>query len=315
MNPIPGINFPIRYPYAPNPFVYPIQPIIPQNPYQRLSNPNQPIINQPQGFQNPTIMSQNEQNNIIQTNTLNSNTKAEPNNPSTNENQSSFYSMKILTEYKDIYVPTIFLLDYTDNSKNPFNLFIQNQTQQVQQNYPQVPGTMMPNLNNNQNNQFFNKYFNYGYNFEQWKKYVNDVKSKFDELNELVKSNKIMLPEPDNELEYLMALPSEYGGLGDIHNDQNYENVKFFDPKDTSKNKGNKDFMTMIRFEHETWFPLEPNQSSLNKNINNDYIKYINPSNFQPILINPNSTTVSKSDNNQIGNNGNKKEESQIKSQ
>ena len=129
-----------------------------------------------------------------------------------------------------------------------------------------------------------NKYFNYGYNLEQWKTYVNNIKNKFDELNDLVKNGNIRLPEPDNELEYLMAFPSDYGGLGNVQNDQNYENVKFYDPKDTTKNQANKNFMSLIKFEHDQiWFPLEPNPSSLNKPFN-DYIKNINIPVNNPIL-------------------------------
>ena len=290
------------------PFTYPqVQPQIfyqiNSAQIQAQQNPTQPFINpmvvnkiQPQ----PQIPIEQIAKTQANTTTDNSSTKAETNtqNP-----------MKLLTKYKDIYVPTIFLIDYSDNTKAPFNLFIQNQQQQMQGN---ISGQMMNNIQNNQN---FNKYFNYGYNFEQWKKYVAEIRSKFDELNDLVKAKKIILPEPDNELEYLMAFPSDYGGLGDIQKDQNYENVKFYDPKDIVKNPENKDFMSMIRFEHETWFPLEPNPASLNKNINNDYFKIINPSvnplNIQKNFLIPNPTAtpiVSKLDNNIIGNNGNAKE-------
>ena len=292
---------PIQFPYPqmqPQIF-YPINPTqIPsaQNPNPSFINPM--VVNkiQPQ----PQIPLEQVAKTQANTITDNSTTKTE----STSQNP-----MKLLTKYKDIYVPTIFLLDYSDTTKAPFNLFIQNQPQQIQGN---IPVQMMNNI---QINQYFNKYFNYGYNFEQWKKYVAEIKGKFDELNELVKSKKIILPEPDNELEYLMAFPSDYGGLGDIQKDQNYENVKFYDPKDTSKNPENKDFMSMIRFEHETWFPLEPNPSSLNKNINNDYFIFKNPSvnplNIQKNFLIPNQPAtpiVPKLDNNIIGNNGNAKE-------
>ena len=290
------------------PFAYPqVQPQIfyqinsaqiqaQQNPTQTFINPM--VVNkiQPQ----PPIPIEQISKTQANTTTDNSSTKAETNSQN---------PMKLLTKYKDIYVPTIFLIDYSDNTKAPFNLFVQNQQQQMQGN---ISGQMMNNIQNNQN---FNKYFNYGYNFEQWKKYVAEIRSKFDELNDLVKAKKIILPEPDNELEYLMAFPSDYGGLGDIQKDQNYENVKFYDPKDIVKNPENKDFMSMIRFEHETWFPLEPNPASLNKNINNDYFKIINPSvnplNIQKNFLIPNPTAapiVSKLDNNIIGNNGNAKE-------
>ena len=290
-----SIAFPSQIPFAytqmqPHVF-YPINPQIKIMPSQPQTFVNQIMVNQP-----PAQI----QNKPTTNGVLNSD------NNSTKEGTIIPNPMKILTKYKDIYVPTIFLLDYSDVTKAPFNSFVQNQSQQIPNN---IPGQMLNNIQQ-QNNQLFSKYFNYGYNFEQWKKYVADIRSKFDELNEKVKSKEIILPEPDNELEYLMAFPSDYGGLGDIYKDQNYENVKFYDPKDKTKNPENKDFMSMIRFERETWFPLEPNPSSLNKNINNDYLKFINPSlnplNIQKTFLiqNPNQTVVSKMENNIIGNNG-----------
>lgn len=286
---IPQANQPqLIYPQY-NPLFYPRYPntnLIQPNPLPNFQN--QQIVNQPQ-----------IQNNQIQQNTE---------TPESNEPQKPSEKMKILTKYKDIYVPSIFLLDYTDTSKPPYNLFIQSQQQQQMQ---QIPGQFM---NNNQNNQLNIKYFNYGYNFEQWKKYVIDIKGKFDELNELVKQKKIILPEPDNELEYLMALPSDYGGLGDIQQDQKYSNVKFYDPKDTSKNPENKSFMEMIKFERDTtWFPLEPNQFSLNKpkinyiNINTSDNPMIMQNNFLNSNLNQ-STIVSKSNENNNGNNSLPKE-------
>ena len=245
--------------------------------YQYMLNNNlsQPQI-QPQIQKNSNLNQSNQINenntNIVinQNNTLPDNqSNAESNNLNNAENSQT--SFKLLTKYKDIYVPTIYLLDYNDLSKSPFNIIAANSNQI--QSYNQFGQA----INNNQNNNILNKYLNYGYNFEQWKKYVNDIKAKFDELNELVKNGVIRLPDPDNELEYLMAFPSDYGGLGNVQNDQNYENVKFYDPKDTSKNQANKNFMSLIKFEHDQiWFPLEPNPSSLNKQQFNDYNKIIN---------------------------------------
>ena len=232
----------------------------------------------------------------------NSPTKTDSNN--VQNNPSTF---KLLTKYKDIYVPSIYLLDYNDTSKSPFNIIIANSNQNQSQTYNQLTGQVM---NNNQNNNILNKYLNYGYNFEQWKAYVNEIRNKFDELNELVKNGIIRLPDPDNELEYLMAFPSDYGGLGNVQNDQFYENVKFYDPKDTTKNNGNKNFMSLIKFEHDQiWFPLEPNLlnkkiNDINKIINssvNPYLKYYFPQN-NFFIRNPNNTIIS---NFEIKNNGN----------
>ena len=276
------------YPYLLNNNIAKSQPQI-----QNICNPN--TVNQ--------INANISNNIIIQSNTIpdNSSTKKDSDNVPNNSS-----TLKLLTKYKDIYVPSIYLLDYNDTSKSPFNIILANSNQNQTQTYNQLTGQI---INNNQNNNIINKYLNYGYNFEQWKKYVIDIKGKFDELNELVKQKKIILPEPDNELEYLMALPSDYGGLGDIQQDQKYSNVKFYDPKDTSKNPENKSFMEMIKFERDTtWFPLEPNQFSLNKpkinyiNINTSDNPMIMQNNF--LNSNPNqSTIVSKSNENNNGNN------------
>ena len=284
------LNYPYLYPQVrpvfPTPVQFPYQQFGPQAIYPRIFNPNPVAINPAQPYINPQIVNQNPAQ------TINSQNEAATENSSKGEINSNTQPMKILTKYKDIYVPSIFLLDYTDTTKEPFNTFNQNQQQA-------------------QSPQMFNKYFNYGYNFEQWKKYVTEIRSKFDELNELVKSKTIILPSPENELEYLMAFPSDYGGLGDIYEDQKYENLKLYDPKDTSKNKDNKSFMELIKFEHDTWFPLEPNPQSLNKYNNKDIIKNINPCVYPPIIqnnfLNSNlnqPTTVSKTNNNINGNNG-----------
>ena len=134
---------PIQFPYPqmqPQIF-YPINPTqIPsaQNPNPSFINPM--VVNkiQPQ----PQIPLEQVAKTQANTITDNSTTKTE----STSQNP-----IKLLTKYKDIYVPTIFLLDYSDTTKAPFNLFIQNQNQQIQGN---IPVQMMNNIQINQN---FNK--------------------------------------------------------------------------------------------------------------------------------------------------------------
>ena len=267
-----------QYPTAFYPRI-PIQPQIPINPITPLMTPQN--LNQPQPQPQPQIQVQNDLNKESNSVKGDTNTTQPP--------------MPILSKYKDIYVPTIFLLDYNDTSKPPFNTFVQSQTQQMQ--------IQSPNM--------FNKYFNYNYNFDQWKNYVNEIRGKFDELNELVKSKTIILPEPDNVLEYLMAFPSDFGGLGEIREDQKYESVKFYDPKDKSKNPEGKSFMEMIKFEHDTWFPLEPKPQSLNKYINNGYNNInsvIPPKNFLNPILNP-TPFVSKNDNTLGNNTGAKQKE------
>ena len=306
----------VMYSYALNPNIAQAQPQFTQIPsLQNSYYPTQLSQVNPNAITNISNV-----NNTATKNTINQDISM-PNAESNNQNnpETPMPTMSLLTKYKDIYVPTIYLLDYSDTTKSPFNILAANSTQAPTQ-YNQLTGQA---INNNQNNSILNKYLNYGYNLEQWKTYVNDIKAKFDELNDLVKNGIIRLPDPDNELEYLMAFPSDYGGLGNVHNDQNYENVKFFDPKDTTKNQVNKNFMSLIKFDHDQiWFPLEPNPQSLNKQQINDYSKIINshvnpilkyyfPQNF--LIRNPNnlpSTIVSNSGNNsnKTENNENKKE-------
>jgi hypothetical protein len=164
-------------------------------------------------------------------------------------------NLKYLQKYKEVYVPKIYLMDYNDiNNINKYE----------------------PN-NSSSNKNFINlknnPYFNYGYNLEKWKMYVNKIRNKFDELNELIKKRKIRLPEPSNEMEYLMALPSDFGGLGELYDEREYENVNFYDPK-MPENR-NKSFMKQIRFERrETWFPIKPNPEFLTKKTTyDDYLK------------------------------------------
>ena len=57
------------------------------------------------------------------------------------------------------------------------------------------------------------------------------IKQKFDDLNEQVQKQNIKLPSVQDELNYLMNFPSDYGGLGDVFNDQYYENVNLFEKK------------------------------------------------------------------------------------
>ena len=319
------INYPMNMQLA--------RPIDPSNPIQYSFQQSQGqrfiypyILNQ--GIQNapinlPLQNMQNIQN--IQINNVvldNSTTKTDTNNSNGTQNNSSNSTLpplKLLTKYKDIYVPSIYLLDYSDISKAPFNI-LANQTQSQAQSYNQMTGQVM---SNNQSNSTLSKYFNYGYNFEQWKQYVNEIKNKFDELNELVKNGNIRLPDPENELEYLMSFPSDYGGLGNVQNDQNYENVKFYDPKDTTKNLGNKNFMSLIRFDNDqTWFPMKPNPSPLNKQFNdinkninssvNPYMKFIYPQNF--LIRNQNiPNTIASNNSEQTGTNGNNSNKKDVK--
>ena len=183
-------------------------------------------------------------------------------------------NLKYLEKYKEVYVPKIYLMDYIDTNKYESN------------------NTSTQNFINMQNN----PYFNYGYNVEQWKMYVNKIKSKFDELNELVKKGKLKLPEPNNEMEYLMALPSDFGGLGELYHEDKYENLKLYNPKEPENI--NISFMRQIKFDRkETWFPLKPNPESFTKKMT--FYDYLN---LKYNYFNINMDMFNKNNENDTGN-------------
>ena len=192
-----------------------------------------------------------------------------------NENMNLNY----LEKYKEVYIPKIYLMEYNDPKKYEYEPDNISSTQ---------------NFINFQNN----PYFNYGYNIEQWKIYVDKIRSKFDELNELVKKGKIRLPEPNNEMEYLMALPSDFGGLGELYHEDKYENLKFYNPKEPEN--ANKSFMKQIKFDRkETWFPLKPNPESFTKKITfydflNLKYNFFNLNNINMNLLNKNNNIKKK---------------------
>ncbi|MCQ2816512.1 MAG: pre-mRNA polyadenylation factor Fip1 domain-containing protein [archaeon] len=78
-------------------------------------------------------------------------------------------------------------------------------------------------------------YFNYGFNEEQWEKYSEKIKSKFEELRENIKEKRLPTLSEKDALAYLLKFPSDYGGLGDIFT-ADYDNVNIFDNK-TNINK------------------------------------------------------------------------------
>lgn len=275
----------------------PIQYQFPQSQAQRLqyqyllNNKLSQLPIQPQIQVNPNL-NQHKENPIINTDNANNITllnKTVPENPTpqTDKNkitnaEAKLPPIKLLTKYKDIYVPSIYLIDYNDLNKSPFNILAANSNQIQTQTYNQLGVS----INNNQNNIILPQYFNYGYNLEEWKKHVESKKNKFDELNNLVKNGVIRLPPPDNELEYLMAFPSDYGGLGRLQNEQNYDNVNFYDEKDIDNNPD--DFMSLIKFDRDqTWYPLKYLNKQIKDNILINYsnMKYCLPQTF---LINQN---------------------------
>ena len=208
-------------------------------------------------------------------------------------------NLKYLIKYKNVYIPKIYLIDYNNTSiYPPKDNKNNNELSTHNFNTFKFPFPFF----NFQNNNIDNEYLNYGYNFNQWKEYANSIKNKLDELNDLVLKGKIKLPEPDNELEYLMALPSDFGGLGNIYNDHKYENVKFYDPN-LPENK-NKPFIKQVKFERNMiWFPLKPNPESLTKN--NPY----NPFQALTIFLKQNNNNTVKENKDIINNENNNNNE------
>ena len=115
----------------------------------------------------------------------------------------------------------------------------------------------------------------------------------------------IKLPEPSNELEYLLELPSDYGGLGKLNNEHRYSNLKFYDSK-MPENKDKK-FLSQIKFEKKMiWFPVHPNPESLSKNYNPFKSQYEILTKKFKVYTNSNSRIAkneSKNENDDITNN------------
>ena len=215
---------------------------------------------QPRTTENSSLSENKSSISSLEQNSIDSKIALISNNKNINK-----YNLKYLTKYKNIYIPKIFLINYDDSSVYPPK--DANTQESIQNNINYFNFSLFFNLQNNNNNNTNRQYLNYGYNFNQWKKYAKEIRNKYDELNDLVTNGKIRLPEPSNELEYLMALPSDFGGLGNLYNENKYQNVKFYDPK-LPENKDKK-IMTEIKFEKKmVWFPLHPNPESLNKKIN-----------------------------------------------
>ena len=217
-------------------------------------------------------------------------------------NINNYSNLKLLTKYKNIYVPKIYLINYEDTSIYPPKDSNINESQN-NYNYFNYSFSFFNFQNTNSNT---NKdYLNYGYSFIQWKVYATEIKNKFDELNELVMKRIIKLPEPSNELEYLLELPSDYGGLGKLNNEHRYSNLKFYDSKIPEKKK--KKFMSQIKFEKKMiWFPLHPNPESLSKNYNPFKSQYEILTKKFKVYTNSNSRIAkneSKNENDDITNN------------
>jgi len=64
-----------------------------------------------------------------------------------------------------------------------------------------------------------------------WNKYVKKITNKFTHLKKAIIENQIKLPNTRDLLNYTANFPADYGGMGEILEERNYENLNFFDQK------------------------------------------------------------------------------------
>lgn len=75
-------------------------------------------------------------------------------------------------------------------------------------------------------------YFNYGFTEETWKKYIENMKTKYKDNLKSLSEYKVS----DNKIfNYLFNLPSDIGGVGEVQEDSKYGNLNFFEYR--TKNK------------------------------------------------------------------------------
>lgn len=97
-----------------------------------------------------------------------------------------------------------------------------------------------------------------------WKKYAENIKRKFETLSLLVEKNNYHLSTSKDEKKYIANFPADYGGLGEILDDQKYEHLNFFEYK---PNK-NKTIPSIEIKQGSICVPLESKTENLNNNIN-----------------------------------------------
>lgn len=75
------------------------------------------------------------------------------------------------------------------------------------------------------------EFFNFGFNEKSFSNFSKKVKSKASRLRKMIEMKAIELPDPSNELEYLFALPADFGGFGDVYDVREYSAVNLFENK------------------------------------------------------------------------------------
>lgn len=111
-----------------------------------------------------------------------------------------------------------------------------------------------------------------------WGKYSKYTVAKLLNLNKAIKENRVHLPNSKALIKYIFNLPADYGGTGEILDEQKYENLNFFEFK-AGKNKA----IPVIEIRQgSVCVPLE----SRNENLNINYNAITNVNNFSSINSN-----------------------------
>jgi len=67
---------------------------------------------------------------------------------------------------------------------------------------------------------------------------VDQMKEKLPDLQKKIQDEQFELTNENKLKKYMYSFPGDYGGLGDILNQNNYENVRFFEAKMTLNDEG-----------------------------------------------------------------------------
>lgn len=113
---------------------------------------------------------------------------------------------------------------------------------------------------------------------ETWTKYSQKILSKFPQLKKAIKEGRLQLPK-GNIKKYIYDFPSDYGGLGEVLEEREYEKVNFFENK-VNKNKQTPSIDLRNGL---LCVPLESRNENLNIIYNQPTYKNIFPSINNPI--------------------------------
>lgn len=116
-----------------------------------------------------------------------------------------------------------------------------------------------------------------------WTKYAGNIREKFDLLNKLIEENRIKLKYNKKVLNYIFNLPSDFGGVSEVFEDNKYENLNIFEKMNKNRSFPNIDIKQGI-----VYVPLENhNEGNISNNILNNNINLINPNSTPANMPNP----------------------------